>query len=136
MIVSGEKEGPLIPSNKKVGLILASFNQLNMDKIICQVMGFNPSKIKYIENGYKLSKYTIANKNEFNLYSESKIVDVNKYNKHFWLIIRHEECLIEVLFKFGSINLIIFLSFLHCLSPHKHLVSTRIFLLFYTCHKS
>ncbi len=83
MIVSGEKEGPLIPSNKKVGLILASFNQLNMDKIICQVMGFNPSKIKYIENGYKLSKYTIANKNEFNLYSESKIVDVNKYNKHF-----------------------------------------------------
>ena len=95
MIVSGEKEGPLIPSNKKVGLILASFNQLNMDKIICQVMGFNPSKIKYIENGYKLSKYTIANKNEFNLYSESKIVDVNKYNKHFIPTDGWKEYLIE-----------------------------------------
>jgi len=51
MIVSGEKEGPLLPSDKKVGLIVAGFNQLNNDYTIAQIMGFEPNKIRYIENG-------------------------------------------------------------------------------------
>jgi len=38
MIISGEKEGPLKPTSKSVGLLVASFNQLNADKTICQIM--------------------------------------------------------------------------------------------------
>ncbi len=84
MIVSGEKEGPLLPSDKKVGLIVAGFNSLNNDHIITQIMGFSPSKIKYIENGYKLQKLKISNSIDFNVLDENGIVkDIKKYNKHF-----------------------------------------------------
>ncbi len=84
MIISGEKEGPLLPSDKKVGLIVAGFNQLNNDYTIAQIMGFDPQKIKYIENGYKLEELKIANSNKFDVYDENGIVkDMKKYNKHF-----------------------------------------------------
>lgn len=84
MIISGEKEGPLLPSDKKVGLIVAGFNQLNNDYIITQIMGFSPSKIKYIENGYELEKLKISNGITFDVFDENGIVkDIEKYNKHF-----------------------------------------------------
>lgn len=83
MIISGEGEGPLLPSNKKVGLIVASFNQLNMDKVICQIMGFQPDKIKYIKNGYKLEKYPISKNKKFLICDQFGEVDVKKYNKKF-----------------------------------------------------
>lgn len=84
MIISGEKEGPLLPSDKKVGLVVAGFNQLNNDYVIAQIMGFDPKKIKYIENGYKLKELKISANNKFNVYDENGIVkDMKKYNKHF-----------------------------------------------------
>lgn len=84
MIISGEKEGPLLPSDKKVGLVVAGFNQLNNDYVIAQIMGFDPQKIKYIENGYKLKELKISADNKFNVYNENGIVkDMKKYNKHF-----------------------------------------------------
>ena len=84
MIVSGEKEGPLIPSDKKVGMLVASFNSLNMDNVICRIMGFNPKKIKYIENGYNLSKYILSNNRKVRIFANGKEVkDINLYNKHF-----------------------------------------------------
>ncbi len=84
MIISGEKEGPLLPSDKKVGLIVAGYNQLNNDYIIAKIMGFEPYKIKYIKNGYKLKKLKINDKKKFNVYDElGPIKDMKKYNKHF-----------------------------------------------------
>ena len=84
MIISGEKEGPLLPRDKKVGLVVAGFNQLNNDYVIAQIMGFDPKKIKYIENGYKLKELKISANNKFNVYDENGIVkDMKKYNKHF-----------------------------------------------------
>ena len=84
MIVSGEKEGPLLPSNKNVGLLVASFNQLNMDHTICKIMGFDTEKIKYIKEGYKLKKYKISDNDVFNIKDYKKnIVDVSLYNKSF-----------------------------------------------------
>ena len=84
MIISGEKEGPLLPSDKKVGLVVAGFNQLNNDYVIAQIMGFDPKKIKYIENGYKLKELKISADNKFNVYNENGLVkDMKKYNKHF-----------------------------------------------------
>lgn len=83
MIISGEKEGPLLPTNKKVGMMVASFNQLNMDKTICSIMGFEPEKIKYIVHGYQLKDHPIA-KDNFKVYTENKVVkDIQIYNQHF-----------------------------------------------------
>ena len=83
MIISGDKEGPLLPSNKDVGILVASFNSLNMDNSICQIMGFEPKKIKYIENGYNLKKYSISNSNNYTNLCKGKKINIKKYNKHF-----------------------------------------------------
>lgn len=83
MIVSGEKEGPLLPSDKKVGMLVSSFNSLNMDNIICKIMGFEPDKIKYIHNGLSLKKYEISN-GQYNVLDNNNVVkDIEKYNHHF-----------------------------------------------------
>lgn len=84
MIISGECEGPLLPTNKKVGLLVASFNQLNMDKVICSFMGFDFKKIKYIFNGYKLKKHKISNNDNFAIFCNGyKIKKLDRYNYHF-----------------------------------------------------
>lgn len=84
MVVSGEKEGPLLPSDKKVGLIVAGFNQLNNDYAIAQIMGFEPDKIKYIKNGYKLEELKISDNRKFTVVDEKGVVkNMKKYNKHF-----------------------------------------------------
>ena len=83
MIISGEKEGPLIPSNKEVGLIVASFNQLNMDRSICKIMGFEPKKIKYINEGYKLKKFKISSLMEYKFIDQNGISSEEKYSKNF-----------------------------------------------------
>lgn len=84
MVVCGEGEGPLLPSRKEVGLIVCGFNQLNVDAVICNIMGFDSSKIKYINNGYKLTKLKISMSNKFNIYDEfGKVQDIKKYNNDF-----------------------------------------------------
>ncbi|MEG2232460.1 MAG: DUF362 domain-containing protein [Bacilli bacterium] len=80
MIISGEGDGPLLPTNKKVGYLVASFNQLNTDYVICKIMGFNPEKIKYISNGYKLKKFKISNNKVFQVIDNTgKLKKIEKY---------------------------------------------------------
>ena len=85
MIISGEKEGPLLPSDKKVGLLVSSFNQLDMDYVICKIMGFEPEKIKYIKNGYQLKELPISlsDKNVKTLINNKEIKNLKKYNCRF-----------------------------------------------------
>lgn len=84
MILAGEKEGPMMPSRKPTGLIVGSFNQLNADKTICQIMGFDPQKIKYIPGGYALEKYKISNSEDFKVYDQDGLVkNIEEYNWHF-----------------------------------------------------
>ncbi len=84
MVISGEGEGPLLPSDKKVGLIVCSYNQLNCDYTIAQIMGFNPYKFKYIKNGYKLNKFVISKSSKFKIIDEKGIVKkMDVYNKDF-----------------------------------------------------
>ncbi len=84
MIVSGEGEGPLKPNNKKVGLILVSFNQLNLDQTICHIMNFDSNKIKFLKNGYKLKKYKISKSYKFKVFDQDGLIDnISKYNRNF-----------------------------------------------------
>ncbi len=82
MIVSGEKEGPLLPSPKPVGILVAGFNSLNVDKVISQIMGFDYRKIKYIENGYQLKKYVLSSPN-FETFSSGRKIEATSINKKF-----------------------------------------------------
>ncbi len=83
MIICGEKEGPLLPSPKKVGYLIASFNQLNMDKTISNIMGFDENKIKYIKNGYELKKYKISDDKKFIVWKKEKKINPKELNKNF-----------------------------------------------------
>lgn len=55
MIVSGEKEGPVCPSPKKVGIIAAGTNPVCFDKCIATLMGFDWKKIPTIVRAGNIS---------------------------------------------------------------------------------
>ncbi|HWS87100.1 MAG TPA: DUF362 domain-containing protein [Pyrinomonadaceae bacterium] len=50
-IVGGEKEGPLAPTAKSCGVILAGFNPLAVDAVASRLMGLDPLKIKMLAEG-------------------------------------------------------------------------------------
>ena len=48
MIVAGQGEGPLRPSPKQAGVILASDDSCAMDRCICKIMGFDERRIPFL----------------------------------------------------------------------------------------
>lgn len=50
MVISGEKEGPVYPSPKNVGCIVAGFDPVAVDRVIIRLMGFDEKKIPLIQN--------------------------------------------------------------------------------------
>lgn len=56
MIISGEKEGPVRPDSKPVGIIAAGFNPVIFDEVVATLMGFDYRKIPAIEIARKISK--------------------------------------------------------------------------------
>ncbi len=79
MIISGEKEGPMAPIDKEVGYIVAGFNVINNDYIICKLMGFDPNKIKYISRfitNNNMPKCILANDGK-------TIKNIDKYKNRF-----------------------------------------------------
>ncbi|MEG1009465.1 MAG: DUF362 domain-containing protein [Clostridia bacterium] len=79
MIISGEKEGPLLPTDKPVGYVVAGFNQLEMDYVISKIMGFDFRKIKYINEGFKLKEKSIS----LVKYSDIKVIFNGKVIKSY-----------------------------------------------------
>ena len=64
MIVSGEKEGPVCPSPKNVGIIASGFNSLCFDEVVATIMGFDINKIPTLVNARSISEnYVLVNKN-------------------------------------------------------------------------
>ena len=60
MITSGDEEGPLEPTPKKVGALAAGFDLLLFDTLISAVMGFDYKKIPNIIKAYEIKKYPIT----------------------------------------------------------------------------
>ena len=83
MIISGEKEGPVLPTAKPVGIIACGYNPVAFDRTIATVMGFLPEKIPTIRTAektkgkYMLASYEsihiVSNKKEYNNLSPDKI---------------------------------------------------------------
>ncbi|NTW98362.1 MAG: DUF362 domain-containing protein [Geobacteraceae bacterium] len=62
MIISGENEGPLSPSPKEIGVIVAGFNAALVDSLIARIMGFDEKKIPTIN--YALERICDNRKNK------------------------------------------------------------------------
>lgn len=45
MIICGQKEGPVAPTPKQLGMIMMSENGLLFDRVMCEIMGFNHKKL-------------------------------------------------------------------------------------------
>ncbi len=60
MIVTGDEEGPLEPTPKKVGALAAGFDLLLFDTVMAAIMGFDYKKIPNILNAYQIKKYPIS----------------------------------------------------------------------------
>lgn len=48
MVISGEKEGPLLPSPKRIGVLVAGESPAANDYIISKIFGFSAQKIPYL----------------------------------------------------------------------------------------
>lgn len=68
MIVSGEKEGPVAPTEKQVGTIAIGTNQVCFDEAIATLMGFDISLIPTMSNARNVvGKYSLC-KDQYPLY--------------------------------------------------------------------
>lgn len=70
MIISGEKEGPVMPSPKEVGIIAMGENPVAFDNVIGKLMGANIDKLPTL-NQIKLSKskYTLGSTDDIQIIS-------------------------------------------------------------------
>lgn len=57
MIISGERNGPVSPEPKKLGIIIAGYDAVMMDRLVCEIMGFDYTKVPSVYhavNDFKL----------------------------------------------------------------------------------
>ena len=88
IIISGEGEGPLSPTPKKVGVVAAAHNPLAFDTAICALMGFDVEKIKSINNAYLLKHYPISQFAENHVRLISNVIEINNIE---WRSIKRAE---------------------------------------------
>lgn len=60
MITSGEREGPLSPTTKKAGIIIAGTDSVLFDAAVAMLMGFDYKKIPVIVNSQYLSDLSLT----------------------------------------------------------------------------
>ncbi len=78
MIISGEKEGPLLPTPKEVGIIAMALNPVCMDEALSAIMGFNHSLIPSINNSHKIVYYNFCEDMETIIRSNNSLYDSKK----------------------------------------------------------
>lgn len=61
MIVSGEGEGPLMPSPKHLGMLIFGWNAVAFDTVVTDIMGFDYRKIPSIAKSYGLRELPLVN---------------------------------------------------------------------------
>jgi uncharacterized protein (DUF362 family) len=59
-IVGGEGDGPLWPTPRPEGVLLAGFDPLSVDRVAIQIMGFDPDRIRDQKRGNELTRYVLT----------------------------------------------------------------------------
>ncbi|MCB2296775.1 DUF362 domain-containing protein [Clostridium tagluense] len=71
MIIAGQGNGPVSPEPKQIGVIIAGNNPVVLDRVICEIMGFDYLKIPGLLNAIHSTK--LMSKSLENCYVESNI---------------------------------------------------------------
>lgn len=82
-IICGEKEGPVRPSPKKVGIVIGGLNPVYVDRVAAQVMGFDYLKIPQIRESFKNKFWVLAASQENQILWKSNIENIQSFNLHF-----------------------------------------------------
>lgn len=75
MIVAGEKNGPLEPSPKQLGIILSSGNMSMFDYVFCRITGFDERLIPTVYHSIRDNQLSINNWKEIIIRSNEKLYD-------------------------------------------------------------
>lgn len=59
-IIAGDEDGPMSPTPREEGVLLAGFDPISVDEIACRVMGLKPELIRDIHRGRQLTKYPLT----------------------------------------------------------------------------
>jgi hypothetical protein len=62
-VIGGDEMGPLAPHPRQVGVLIAGFDPLSVDRIATQIMGLNPELIRDQRRGAQLTRYPLTNSN-------------------------------------------------------------------------
>jgi uncharacterized protein (DUF362 family) len=60
-IIGGDEIGPLAPSPRREGVLIAGFDPVSVDRIATQIMGFDPDLIRDQARASNLTKYRLTN---------------------------------------------------------------------------
>jgi hypothetical protein len=85
-IIAGEKEGPLEPTSKTCGTLIAGWNPVAVDFAAAGLMGFDYQKIPQISKSVTLGKYCLVKEGleEISLVQNNAATDYsNLVSKHF-----------------------------------------------------
>jgi len=90
MIISGEKEGPVAPTPKNVGIIAAGINPVCFDEAIATLMGMDAKKIPTIQTARKIKeRFCLVDQDIFPVLI-SNDNDIDK--KNIWEL-REDQCM-------------------------------------------
>lgn len=84
-IIGGEEDGPLAPTEKKSGVIIASQNPYYADYVCAYIMGFDPNKVPFLKNcqmGHRLPELNFEAIDTICM-SNNKFVNYRDINLHF-----------------------------------------------------
>jgi uncharacterized protein (DUF362 family) len=59
-VIAGEGDGPLAPTPRPAGVLIAGFDPISVDTVAIEVMGFNPILIRDIRQGIQLAKHKLT----------------------------------------------------------------------------
>ena len=59
-VIGGEGEGPLAPTPRAAGLVLAGTNPVAVDIVATRLIGFDPAKIKMLDQAFAAKCYTLG----------------------------------------------------------------------------
>lgn len=66
MVISGERNGPVAPSPKMMGMLIFSDNNLAFDRVLCEIMGLDAPAFRMFSDGDVLSVFGYQSERELN----------------------------------------------------------------------
>ena len=81
MIISGERNGPVAPDPKKLGIIIAGYDAVMMDRLVCEIMGFDYSKVPSVYNAINDTKLIQKVQDNYLIYSNEQAYNKKRINE-------------------------------------------------------